>query len=448
MNKIDKIADTESLCPICFKKIPAQKVMYTRDEPQVFLEKSCPKHGKFKTLIWKGKPDIRQWMRKKTSRMPDLHDNLVEKGCPYDCGLCMHHRQETCTALIEVTNRCNLSCSYCFAQAEIEEAEDPDIKMIEERFDRLLSRGIRCNLQLSGGEPTLREDLAEIIKMGRSKNLFLIQVNTNGIRIAQDEAYLKKLKEAGLDSIYLQFDSTCDQVYTRLRGRKLFDLKKQAIENCQKHQVGVVLVPTLVPEINTHHIGEMIKFALAYTPTVRGIHFQPVSYFGKIPSDGAVSNRLTIPEVIREIEKQTDGLIKADSFKPPGCENSFCSFHGNYIYRPDQKIITLTQNTSSCCSKTIKAEEGARKAKEAVLRTWSSPTAELPEKVEESSGWDEMLTDLRRHSFTISGMTFQDVWNLDLERVRDCCIHVVTAKGQLVPFCIYYLTNSHGKSFY
>ncbi|MDO9109781.1 MAG: hypothetical protein Q7U40_03930, partial [Desulfatirhabdiaceae bacterium] len=61
---------------------------------------------------------------------------------------------------------------------------------------------------------------------------------------------------------------------------------------------------------------------------------------------------------------------------------------------------------------------------------------------------DSFLEVARNRSFTISAMAFQDAWNLDLERLRDCCIHVVTEDGRLIPFCAYNLTASDNQTLY
>ena len=230
----------------------------------------------------------------------------------------------------------------------------------------------------------------------------------------------------------------------------MLDLKIKTVENCKKYDIGVVLVPTLVPDINVDNVGEIIDFALANISAVRGVHFQPVSYFGRTPGIPKDEQRITLPELMDNIEKQTDGKFKVDTMKPPGCENALCSFHGNYIYKSKNELINVTKN-SSCCAKTEKAEEGAAKAKEFVSRNWSSRklgTFKGKLSSKKTTSWDEILYSIRNYSFSISAMAFQDVWNIDLERVKDCCIHVVSPEGKLIPFCMYNLTNAQGKYLY
>ncbi len=439
---------TQSVCPHCLRKLDAFRVK--RGE-EVILLKECPDHGVFRTPVWRGSPFFDFWLRPKTPAHPKAPFTSVEKGCPWDCGLCPEHRQQTCTALIEVTNRCNLRCAYCFADSGAGgRARDPDLDAIERSFRSVLKAGGPFNIQISGGEPTVRDDLPEIVSLGRSLGFTFIQINTNGLRLAESRNYAKELKDAGAASIFLQFDGIGDASHTALRGRPLFREKQLAVEHCAEHGLGVVLVPTLVPGVNVHEIGGIIRFAADHMPCVRGVHFQPVSYFGRYPGSNRPPSRITIPEVIREIESQTEGRLKANHFQPPGCENALCSFHGNFVLLPGGELKAWTSHDpAKCCSAPSPGEAGAEKARSFVSRFWSRPEAE--DKIENApslGGWDDFLERAKTHSLCISGMAFQDAWNLDLERLRDCCIHVVDSRGRLIPFCAYNLTDSMGNSFY
>lgn len=444
------IAKTESLCPVCLKKIPALK--WTRND-ETYMEKSCPEHGRFTTLLWRGSIPMESWVRNKVRARIKNPNTPIDKGCPYDCGLCEDHRQHTCTALIEVTQNCNLKCSFCFASSDGNRQEDLSLATIEAMYRSVLATSGPCNIQLSGGEPTLRDDLPEIISMGHEIGFAFIQVNTNGIRLGEDENYVKLLKEAGLNSVFLQFDGTDDRIFRKLRGKPLFEIKIRALENCKKYGIGVVLVPTLVAGVNDRELGKIIELALNWIPTVKGVHFQPVSYFGRIPGSPENEQRLTLGEVMDRIEEQTNGRFKVTDFNPPGCENALCSFHGNYIYQKNKELMTLKKSVACCGSE--KAEEGAKKTKAYVARKWSGdPEGNNPSETEDNTeaiiarGFDEILDRINRYSFSLSAMAFQDVWNLDLLRVRDCCIHVVNTRGQLIPFCMYNLTGEAGQTLY
>ena len=245
-----------------------------------------------------------------------------------------------------------------------------------------------------------------------------------------------------------------------MRGRNLLDEKLAAVEACGRHGLGVVLVPTLVPDINTGEIGALVKKAMELAPVVRAIHFQPVSYFGRFPEAPADKDRITLPTLMRAMEEQTEGLLKASDFKPPGCENALCSFHANYLIL-DRGNIRLLGGGAACCSSDPEpAEKGALRTISRVARQWSAPKGEdssilpmAPREAEPAGSekllsLDDFLIQARQNTFSVSAMAFQDAWNLDLERLRDCCIHVMTPEGELVPFCAYNLTAANGRSLY
>jgi uncharacterized radical SAM superfamily Fe-S cluster-containing enzyme len=420
---------------------------YIEEDEGVYLVKNCRQHGEFKTLVWKGKTKIEDWMNKKIRNFIKNPLTSIDKGCPYDCGLCSEHRQTTCTALIEVTNDCNLYCSFCFASAKDKEFHEPTLKEIEFYFDRIKKQSGICNIQLSGGEPTVRDDLGHIIKIGKHKGFEFIQINTNGIRIGQDEAYLKELKDAGLSSVYLQFDGTEDEIFESIRGRKLLKEKIKAIKNCIKYNIGLVLVPVIIPGVNDHNIGDMINFALKYTPTVRGIHFQPVSYFGRTAFMPEDKDRISLPELMDKIELQTKGAVKAENLKAASCENSLCSFNGSFIFDGRKKLKPATKRVNKCGCDTVDAAEGAAKAKKFVARNWK---LDIPaeRKYKMGNSWDKLINEIRIGKFSISAMAFQDAYNVDIERIKDCCIHVVSKEGNLIPFCIYNITDIGGSSLY
>jgi uncharacterized radical SAM superfamily Fe-S cluster-containing enzyme len=446
---MDKIlAQTESVCPICLQRIPAKRVQRGED---VYLEKLCSEHGPFSAVIWRGEPAYTQWVRPKTPSYPEHPFTEVRQGCPFDCGLCPEHRQHSCCVLLEVTQRCDLHCPVCFADAGQGKESDISLQDAESWYRRLLEAGGPYNIQLSGGEPCVRDDLADFIRLGKSLGFTFFQLNTNGLRLARDEAYLHDLVEAGLSTVFLQFDGTTDDIYQSIRGRRLMETKAKAIAACQRAGVGVVLVPTLIPGINTANIGAIIAFALSQMPAVRGVHFQPVSYFGRYPTAPADTDRITIPEVIRAIQAQTDGKIKAESFCPPGGENAACSFHGNFVLMPDGNLVALTRHKPECCCTPVAAAQGAIRSREFVARNWAAPDVivDVPAVKGPSFGeWDTFLERKQTHLFCVSGMAFQDAWTLDLDRLRDCYIHTASPDGRLVPFCAYNLTSQSGRSLY
>ena len=466
---------TESVCPVCLKRIDAYRV---KEGGKVYLEKECRDHGSFRTLIWSGLPEYESWARVKTPSHPDAPPLTLNKGCPYDCGLCTEHRQKTCCVLMEVTKRCDLRCPVCFASAGAGAEEDLTLEEIELQFKDMMKRGGPFNIQLSGGEPGMRDDLPEIIKLGRKIGFEFFQMNTNGIRIGRDKEYLHRLAEVGLNCVFLQFDGLSDEVYRKLRGRDLLEEKLAAIEACKREGIGVVLVPVIARGVNEDQIGKLLDFALEQMPVVRGVHFQPLSYFGRYEGT-APEERYTMPDLLRAIEAQTKGQMKTQDFTPGNAENAYCSFSGNFIREKDGTITpwksenscgcgseksTTNQNleeentTSQCCEaggETVAEEScccgSSDKSRQFVARQWSAaPEEGCCEENANTASLDDFLNRLERQTLAVSCMVFMDAWNLDIERLKECYIHVSENREEprLIPFCAYNLTAVDGTTLY
>jgi uncharacterized radical SAM superfamily Fe-S cluster-containing enzyme len=207
-----------------------------------------------------------------------------------------------------------------------------------------------------------------------------------------------------------------------------------------------------MPGVNIDDIGNIIRFAVRHLPTVRGVHFQPISYFGRYPSKPDDNGRITIPEVLCEIDRQTDRLARASDFRPSCGANAFCSFHANYVLHESGEWIP--QPHGSPAQTDLRATNTARQSQEFVARRWSAPTYCETEKTSSSGccgnveSLDRFLEEMNRRSFFLSGMAFQDVWTLDLERLQECYVHVVSPDNRIIPFCAYNATSWEGKSLY
>ena len=329
------IRRTRSVCPVCLRQIPAQRVLRGGE---MVLEKQCPEHGPFSAVVWRGKENFSQWI----GAVPEIKEG-ENLSCPTACGLCPDHRQGTCCVLLEITDRCDLRCRYCFADNRY--APDPPLDTVKAWIRDLTVPG-KTLLQLSGGEPTLREDLPEIISFAKEAGCRYVQLNTNGLRLAE-EGYAARLAEAGLSFVFLQFDGTKDDVWTCLRGRPMMELKERAIRNCGECRLGVTLVPTLVPGVNIHEIGPILRYAIERSPVVRGVHFQPVSYMGLIPELPRDEDRFTLDELIWELLDQSQGLIRGENIAPSSCDHPLCGFHGDFVVMPDRTLMPLTHRQTA-----------------------------------------------------------------------------------------------------
>jgi hypothetical protein len=345
--------------------------------------------------------------------------------------------------VLEVTLRCNLRCPVCFASAENGQYE-PDIGVIRGMYQTAMDGVGACTIQLSGGEPTVRDDLPQIVALGREVGFSHILINTNGVRIAQEPDYLHHLKEAGASAIYLQFDGVTDDVYRYTRGQSLLNIKRQALDNCASEKIGVILVPTIVHGVNDHQLGDIIQLAKSWIPTVKGVHFQPISYLGRYPCPPGDEDRITIPDVIRALECQTDGELKWQDFLPRHVQDTHCSFSSFFILTQEGKLQAMSNLARGRVTGWGSYSEPApeKSSRHFMSRHWR-----LDESCCQSWGAD-FYDRVLNYYLTITCMPFQDVWSLDIDRLRGCCGHVVTPDRQIKPFCAYYLTSTSGERLY
>lgn len=448
---------TRSVCPECLDTIPAERFAVG---DTVYLDKTCPAHGRVVTPVWRGLRSYEIWSRSpRATALPVSVKTDITEGCPRDCGLCADHRQQGCCVLIEVTSRCDLVCPVCFASAGRHGVDMP-IDEIGYALDELRSGSGQVHIQLSGGEPTVRDDLPEIVALVRAKGFDFVQLNTNGLRIGREPEYLAALADAGLDCVFLQFDGVSDGVYRQLRGRNLMAAKRLAIASARAAGVGVVLVPTLVPGVNTGEIGAIVDFAKQQMPTVRAVHFQPVSYFGRNPRAPGDEDRITLPEVMEALIAHAGGAIGLEDFRPGSAENPFCSFSSRFAvdrsgrFRSDPEPGTgccgsqtgSANGEAGCCDATTRRSPAVARAQRYVAGQWAkAPQEEMPAAGLEA--FDAFL-EQRSQRLSLSGMAFQDAWTLDLDRLRQCHIHVAKSDGRVIPFCAYNLTDLQGRSLY
>ena len=234
-----RIGTTRSICPECLRQLPAVDVVH--DDGTVWMERTCPDPGFFEAYRWPNAEHYR-WMASlafpkaaPAVRRPADKD----RPCPTDCGICTRHQRKPTLVEIEVTQSCNLRCPVCFMSAEADPHAMP-IETISSMYDAIAEQaGIDTGVQITGGEPTTRKDLAQIVAIGREKGFWGIEVNTNGVVIARDEAYLQSLVDAGCTGIYLQFDGLTSDVYEKVRGLDLLQTKLDAIENCRRAGIQV-----------------------------------------------------------------------------------------------------------------------------------------------------------------------------------------------------------------
>ncbi len=468
------IRQTQSICPECNRILPA--IIFER-EGKVWMTKTCPEHGETEELYF-GSYELyskfsRYWKDGKGTHAPNVPLDVC--SCPANCGLCSNHLSHTGLSNIIITNRCDLTCWYCFFYVKkgLEGAYvyEPTLDQIREMVRALRSeRPVPGNsVQITGGEPTLREDLPEIIRIIKEEGVDHVQLNTNGINLALNPELAKKLKEAGVSNLYMSFDGVTPRTNPKNHWEAPY-----AIEACRKAGIGVVLVPTVIKSINDHELGAIIRFAQRNIDTVRAVNFQPVSLTGRLTKSERQKYRITIPDCIERIEEQTNGEITVDGWFPvPSCspvtsfieaftkkEQYELSIHfacgaGTYVFE-DAETHKLVQITKFVDIQGLlefleeKAEEiysGTNKY--IVAAKILSKISSFVDKSKQPKGlsFAKLLTDaLVKHDYSSIGqfhlkslflgmMHFQDKYNQDEERLQRCDIHYLTPDLRIIPFC-------------
>lgn len=422
MSEEQVVHTTRALCPECLRVLKAR--ISADRQNKVWMTRTCPEHGETKTMIW---PDAEhyQWISSlafpkvapspQTVRPSDL-------PCPTGCGICQRHRRKPTLVEIEVTQRCNLRCPVCFMSAESTSSDVPLTKITDFIEAIAVSAGTNTGVQLTGGEPTVRSDLAQIIELVRARGFWGVEVNTNGVVIARDKAYLQDLITHGLTGIYLQFDGLTSDVYQQIRGADLLATKLAAIENCRSLGVQVVLAMTIVSGINDKQLGDVISFATKNSDVIAGVALQPAFTSGRFDAKRVVP--LTMGDVIFMLEEQTEGLITVKDIWPLGSSHPLCDT-GTFLVKQGEAFVPITRDLT----------------REEYLELYSpdSPQGSVFLDIVARKGQSY------RDGLSIIIMNYMDAFTADLERMEECSMFVTMPNGALIPFCSYQLTNCSGE---
>ncbi len=486
---------TASVCPECIKVIPA---VVREKEGRVVMEKTCRTHGYFWDVI---SNDVDFYLRMEVY----AHDGVGYenpyydkfKGCPDTCGMCTHHKSHTGLALMDLTNRCNLKCPVCFANANaagyVYEPSREQIYFMLKTLREQKPVGAVA-VQFSGGEPTLSPLFLDACNMAYQLGFKQIQVATNGIRMANEPGFAQASRDNHLHTLYLQFDGLDDEIYRKVRGVPLLKVKQRAIENARRTHspadelaagkpdkpISVVLVPTLVGGFNESQIMPTIDFALDNLDVVRGVNFQPVALTARIPDKDRFAMRFTQSDLVRilcnegpfdksdffpvpsvapisELVSIIHGEEKMTLTTHPGCGCATFAFVDQ-----NRKMTPLTRfmDVDGFFENVEGLIEKYREARFARVRTAIAGAqlmhsvakyfdfSKAPEGINEKNvvkvisgifteGSKDAVGRFAWRALYIGNMHFQDAYDYDIQRLMRCDIHYSVPDGRIIPFCSY-----------
>lgn len=427
-----------SLCPLCLNKIEAKIVIKAG---QVFMHKFCPDHGSQRVLI---SADAAYWRESRTTFKPPTpplrRNTALRRGCPYDCGLCPDHEQHSCVAIVEITDQCDLGCSFCYAGSHRAGAHR-SLAHIEQMLDAVVANEGKVNVvQISGGEPTLHPEFFAVLDAVRDRPIKHLMINTHGGRIAQEPAFVKQLAAymPGME-VYLQFDSLRGATLKQLRGLDLSTLRRRALDALNAAGISTTLVVTLKKGVNDDQIGEILDFALQQ-PCVRGVTFQPIQAAGRLDAFDPVADRLTVSDVRSAILRQ-HSLFTPQDIAPVPCHPDTLAM--GYALRQGKTFVPLSRlldphKLLHLGGNTICYEQDPAVRKH-LLELFSTAASPVSAAVELGKLCCLGLTLPVKYNdvFRVIIMQFMDAWSMDLRSVKRSCVHIVHPDLRLIPFDTY-----------
>jgi uncharacterized radical SAM superfamily Fe-S cluster-containing enzyme len=435
---------TRSICPECRRAIDAQIVL--RDS-KVYMRKRCPACGPFEALVYSdAEAYVANGKFNKPGTIPLAHGSEINRGCPYDCGLCPDHQQHTCLGIIEVNSACNMSCPLCFSTA------GPGFSLTLEEVEAMLDELVRTEgtpevVQFSGGEPTIHPQIIEFVTAAQARGIRFVMINTNGRRIARDDDFVAQLAEVK-PSFYFQFDGFGRKTSLALRGEAdIVDEKIRALDRLAEAGLHVTIVPAIGRDVNEHEIGSIVDFAISH-PAVRGINFQPAFHAGRHLQHDPL-RRITIPDILRQIETQTGGTFVLSDFVPipccfPTCNAVTYAFVDGDRVIPLPRIVNVYEYLDYLTNRVV--PDFGMQIRGALEGLWSSASVAGSQKSIDqlavscqACGLPDAVTvgDLAEHVIMIMVQDFMDPWTFNQKNLMKCCKEFLLPGGKQIPFCAY-----------
>jgi uncharacterized radical SAM superfamily Fe-S cluster-containing enzyme len=315
------------------------------------------------------------------------------------------------------------------------------VEEVEKMFDIIVANeGEPDVVQISGGEPTVHPDFFAIMDIAKSKPIRHLMLNTNGIRIAKDFEFAKKLAAYAPDfEIYLQFDSFKPEALQQLRGEDLTSVRMKALEHLNALNLSTTLVVTLQKGVNDDEIGKIIEFALKQQ-CVRGVTFQPTQVAGRVENFNPETDRLTLTEVRQSILEQNN-IFTAKDLIPVPCNPDALVM--GYALKLAGQTFPLTRYIDPSHlldnSRNTIVYEQDKVLHEQMINIFS--TGISVDRVEENM--KQLLCCLPQieapglgyeNLFRIIIMRFIDAYDFDVRAIKKSCVHIIHKDGRIIPF--------------
>lgn len=444
---------TSSLCPRCKRVVPAE---IWRDGERVVMRKSCGEHGEFETLV---SSDYRWWAQT-VDVAPELTRPVdakpVAQGCPYDCGSCAQHQQRVELPIVPITSACNLTCPICYTHNKNEDAyhmSADELGAILGQIRRIAGGDGQRIINITGGEPTAHPDLLRVLQQCRDAGIRRITLSTHGMGLSDE--MLAEFARLGV-RVLLSFDSFEDATNEAMLGGKFTNAKLRVMERLEAFGVDTTLLPVLVRGQNDHELGDFVRYALG-RDHVRSIEFHTMTFTGQFGATYA-AERYTTVDVLRDLEAQTDGMLRVSDFTSSPSAHPLC-YQVTYVARlldgswlpmprfmPPGTLRSLL--TGSLYLEPTPAVQQAMQ--DVMMQLWSGEVEceraddvlaalrDYLERVfEDGIDDDERLRRSEGFAKAIYLHTHMDEHDFDTERIKQCCVGIVGPDGRNIPSCAY-----------
>ncbi|MFZ3199917.1 MAG: radical SAM protein [Candidatus Acidiferrales bacterium] len=353
---------TDSLCPDCVKdarnailngtkdwtdlvheKVGEIKAQIIERDGQVWMVKECPIHGKYEDLMAVDAKFL-SWIEKNFPGrdIPAHNDEDLHK---HGSSTVRHGRGAVLT--VDLTNRCNMMCDPCFMDAnQVGYVHELSWEEITEILDNALKIKPRrqMSVQFSGGEPTMSPYFIDAVRYARKIGYNSVQAATNGIEFAKSKEFSKKVFEAGMRYAYLQFDGIGNDANSHRQVGNLFDVKLRAIENMHEAGIEIVLVTTIVNNVNNDQVGPIVKFAMENPKKIAFVSFQPVSFTGRdedITPERRIRQRYTLSHLAQDVSAQVGKIEPTRDWFPLSFISPFAGF-ADLVHGPEAQWGALS----------------------------------------------------------------------------------------------------------